>query len=119
MRDLAEQFVAGLMAVRIVDVFEAVDVNEKHGHRTFRSRRQGQSLFQSIGEHRPVRQSRERVVTRLEFQLVGELAMFNGHGDQIAGKHQHLNGRPKWSGVVAAVEGENAACLAVPGTDWN
>ena len=61
-RHLAQQLVAGLVAQRIIDRLEMVEVDEQHGHLGVRALRLLHRGLQLLHQVVPVRQLRERVV---------------------------------------------------------
>jgi hypothetical protein len=63
-RDLLQQLVADVVAQRIVDELEAVEVDEQHRHLLVEPLRLRQRLAQPIHQHRAVGQAGERVVVR-------------------------------------------------------
>jgi hypothetical protein len=65
----AQDAVAGGVAERIVDVLEAVQVEEQHADAAFLPARAHDGARQALGQQRAVRQAGERVV-------VGEVAQF-------------------------------------------
>ena len=58
--DFAQQQVADLVAERVVDVLEVVEVHQQHGDRPGRGRG-GERRLQPRGEHRAIGQAGERV----------------------------------------------------------
>ena len=60
--DLFEELIAVRMAARVVDVFEAVEIEEEHRHETAVTLRVRHRVFETLVEHRPVRQAGEGVV---------------------------------------------------------
>ena len=82
-RDRLQQLVAGVVAERVVDHLEAVEVEEEH-----RGARAGpaaacspQRLLQPVEEQRAVRQPRERVVQRAVLQPLDRAAVVGGVAD--------------------------------------
>ena len=63
-RDLLQQLVADVVAQRIVDELEAVEVDEQHRHLLVEALRLRQRLGEAIHQHRAVGQAGERVVVR-------------------------------------------------------
>ena len=78
---LDEQLVADRVTERVVDGLEPVEVDEQHAaHAVAAAARARERLLEPVGEHHPVRQTRERIVQHLvrelglEALLVGEVA---------------------------------------------
>ena len=71
-RDLAEQLVAALMAERVVDELEAVDVEHEHGDRAAVAGSECERVVHAVDEQRAVGQARERVVQRPVLDLLLE-----------------------------------------------
>ena len=63
--DLDQQLVAGLVAERVVDRLEAVDVEQQHGHAEAEARGAAEGVLDAVEEQRAVGQAGERVVQRL------------------------------------------------------
>ena len=63
-RDGLQQLVAGLMTARIVDVLEAVQIEEQHRKRGARAARLVDGFGQMSGKEQAVRQAGELVVMR-------------------------------------------------------
>ena len=84
-----EQPVAGLVAQRVVDVLEVVEIDEQRRARGAVAPAAGQQLLDAIHDQRPVRQAGQRVVQRLVTQLLSAL----GHQPQrprpSGAQHQH------------------------------
>jgi len=68
--DLSEQFVAGIVAIRVVDRLEAIEVEEHHPDLAAGSLAMRQRQFQLVAETDPVGESSERVVQQLEAQTL-------------------------------------------------
>src|SRR5438093_12693533 len=62
------------MPVRVVDVFEAIEVHEQQRDRRLRAIRDGESLLRAVVEKETIRQTGERVVHRETTQLLIHLA---------------------------------------------
>ena len=83
----AQDAVAGGVAERIVDVLEAVQVEEQHRDAAFLAARAHDRARQALGQQRAVRQAGQRVVVRQVAQfLLGALLV----GD--VGEHARRNG---------------------------
>ena len=99
-----QQFVAHGMTQRVVDVLEAVEVDQQHGHRVPRARRGAHRLVEAIVEQRAVGQARERVaegqVDDARLALREAVAHLAERGDEAAD-------------LVAAGGGHRAVELAV------
>ena len=71
--DGGQQQVADRVAERVVDVLEAVEIEEQHGELAVPPMRAGDRLSDAIGEQRPVGQAGQRVVvSHVHDALVGE-----------------------------------------------
>ena len=70
LRDALQHLVAGGVAERVVDLLEAVKVEEQQPEVAAAAPRAQHRLVQPVAEQRPVGQARERVVLRQERQLV-------------------------------------------------
>ncbi len=71
--DLHEQLVPDVVAEAVVDLLEAVEVEQEHGKRLARDRSERASACSSsVAEQRAVRQAREAVVERLPDELLLE-----------------------------------------------
>ena len=92
--DLADQFVAGVMAVAVVDVLEAVEVHEQHGKRFVLACGVGHLARQRLFEVHAVGQAGQAVEVRQIVQaLVGrfELALRGTQRREVGeDAHQHL-----------------------------
>ena len=76
MRDLAEQHVAGVVAEAVVDVLEAVDVEEQHGDAGTVALGPGERVAEELDEQPAVRQPGEQVVVgAVREQVLGRLAL--------------------------------------------
>ncbi len=58
------------MAKAVVDVLEAIEIDENHGHRGVLLACPVDSVLQPVAQQIAVRQARERVVVRLIFELL-------------------------------------------------
>jgi hypothetical protein len=67
--ELAQQFVAQRVAQRVVDVLEAVEVDEQHGDDPVVLARLGQRIAERFVEQAAVRQARQRIEMRQAHQL--------------------------------------------------
>jgi hypothetical protein len=67
-----QQLVTGRMPQRIVDILEAVQIDEDDRDGTLGSRLGTQRLGQPVEQLHPVRQARQRIVQRLAAELVLE-----------------------------------------------
>ena len=98
--DLLEQHVAVVVAERVVDLLEVVEVHEHHGGRVSRRAAARSACCDAVAEQHAVRQAGERVVERLV--LLGDRlapAAVDGqqrqdeqrqHGErEVGGDHQH------------------------------
>ena len=70
LRNLLQQQVAGTMAVAVIDLLEAVEVDEQHRQGMAGALRRGQRPGQAVMQHGPVRQAGQRVVVRQEADLL-------------------------------------------------
>ncbi len=98
------QFIAGVMAVGVVNIFKAVEIDQQQRHALFLPRRQRQRLGQPILYQRAVRQARQYVVKgqmqRLRFagaELQHRLRQLKGGGPDPphhveAEQHHHQHG---------------------------
>ena len=69
----SQQHVADRVSERVVDVLEAVEIEEQHRKLAAAPMRAGDRLSDAVGEQRAVRQSGQRVVVRhVDDPLVGE-----------------------------------------------
>ena len=73
------------MAERVVDVLEAVEVDDQDRHRDPWAPAAGQGVLQPVGEQGPVGQSGQRIVQSLPDELFLQLLAV---GD-VAGDHRH------------------------------
>ena len=64
-RDLLQQAVARVVAERVVDLLEVVEVDQHHGRGDVRAAAGGDRLLDAVAEERAVGQAGERVVQRL------------------------------------------------------
>ena len=64
-RDLLQQAVAGVVAERVVDLLEVVEVDQHHGRGDVRAAAGGDRLLDAVAEERAVGQAGQRVVQRL------------------------------------------------------
>ena len=83
-RDRLEQPVAGLVAERVVDELEAVEVEEQHGGAAVAvaAARAAQRLLEPVEEQRPVREPGERVVERAVAEPLDGAAVVGGVADR-------------------------------------
>ena len=72
LRHRLQQPVAGIVAERVVDVLEVVEVEEHHRHRALPALRQGERVLHAVAEQVAVRQQRQRIVERHLPQLLLE-----------------------------------------------
>ena len=70
--NLLQQLVAGAVAEAVVDLLEAVEVDEQHREHLLGPRRAGERLVEPVAEERAVRKPGEAVVERLTRQLLLE-----------------------------------------------
>ena len=89
--DLLEEGVSGLMAERVVDLLEAVEIDEDDGQPGPVAPGPGDVLVEAIGEREPVGQVGERVVAGLEVLLDGHrgAAVHGDHRQQEEGQQDH------------------------------
>ena len=117
--DILEQLVAGVVAERVVDDLEVVEIDEGDGHPVVGPLRVAQGLFEAVLEQRAVGQAGESVVVRHEANaLLAELA-FDGDAGDVAGRLadvQFLFGRDVRRLVV---QGEDAERLLRGRDDGN
>ena len=83
--DLAQQLVAHRMAARVVDLLEAVQIDQQHQRALALPRRRKHALEQDIGEIAPVAQTRQRILQRLFGKALAQ---------QVIGEHQ-ARGEPR------------------------
>ncbi len=113
-----EQSVAGLVAERVVDVLEVVEVDEQRRTRRPVALAAGEELLDAVHDQRPVRQVGQRVVQRLMAQLVGAF------GDQAqrprppGAQHQHQRRDENAERDACDEEGERAALEQPTGCRW-
>ncbi len=103
-RDLAEQLVAALVAERVVDELEAVDVEHEHGDRAAVARGERERVVHAVDEQRAVGQARERVVQRPVLDLLLE--------------RDHAPERVVETRVVRERLGRHAVEVAASGSSW-
>jgi len=84
---LLQQFVAHMVAQGVVDVLEAVQVDEQHGQLLLVARGAQQRVLQAVVEQQAVRQRRQRVVVRHVVELFLRLL---DQGD--VAEHAHVMG---------------------------
>ena len=84
-----EQPVAGLVAERVVDVLEVVEVDEQRRARRAVAPAADQELLDAVHDQRPVRQVGQRVVQRLMAQLLGALGDQPQRPRPSGAQHQH------------------------------
>ena len=113
--DLDEQLVARLMAERVVDRLELVDVEQQHGDGRLEALGAREGLLDAVEEQRAVRQARQRVVQRLvAHHRLRALAVQRG-GEQVGDGLQPLAllaGEGADAGVVHGEDPEGAAAPA-------
>jgi hypothetical protein len=73
--------------VSVVDLLEAVDVEEQRGHRHVQATRAAEDLFGAVEREDPVRELGKRVVKRPVLELAGALA--DEHPRSLARAGQH------------------------------
>jgi hypothetical protein len=110
-RDRLQQLVAGLVAERVVDQLELVEVGDQHRGRRAAAARAGERERQPVGEQLAVRQPGERIVQRaVDRELlargaldrrahdvghdVDERGLLGAPGARLAGEHRDHPGRP-------------------------
>ena len=88
-RDGLQQPVAGLVAERVVDDLEAVEVEEQHGGAGVRlaAARAAQGLLEPVDEERAVGEAGQRVVQRVVLQALDGAAVVGGVAD---GAHERV-----------------------------
>jgi hypothetical protein len=72
--DLAQYLVTGVVAETVVDLLEAVDVDEQRGHRYVPPPPASEDLLGAVEHTDPVRQVGQRVVQRSILELLGLLS---------------------------------------------
>ncbi len=103
-----QQPVAGVVAERVVDELEPVQVEEQHRHRGAAALGPGQGQGDPVQEEDPVGQAGEGVVGGLVGQLGLGVAALDGDVGQVGGQlEQALLGRAGPAGLVE-VDGEDA-----------
>ena len=86
--DLLQETVAGVVAERVVDLLEVIEVDQHDGRRTIRAAAGVHDLLDLVAEERPVRQSCEGVVDRLV--LLGDrLPASSVDGEQRQEQQRH------------------------------
>src|SRR5205807_7576479 len=65
LRDLLEELIAGVVAERVVDLLEAVEVDQQHGERVRRALGPRERLVEPVAEERAVREPGQPVVEGL------------------------------------------------------
>ncbi len=70
-RDLLQEAVAAVVSQRVVDVFEAVEVEQQHAEHLLVAARRQQGLPQTVAEQAPVGQPGQCVVQGLVLERVG------------------------------------------------
>ena len=114
--EVLEQLVAFMMAVGVIDQFEAVDVDEHHPKPLSLSFRMLQGHAQPILEQRPVGQPGEQIVKGLEGDgFLGLLAVGDVPRD-ARGAHEVQVGRPFMGGIDAlgTEDGDDGPVLEMP-----
>ena len=97
-REVGEQHVARVVAERVVDQLEAVEVDEEHREPALVPLRLRERLLQALAEHRAVEEPGERVVARDELEIaLGLLAR-----DELADVGARRSARPAIDAVVGA-----------------
>ena len=92
-RDLHQQHVAGIMAERIVDDLEAVEIDEQHGKLPLVALRGVDRTAQQSVEHLAVRQVRQAVMRGQIFDPLIRLGLFVG-AVEILQRERHVVGEP-------------------------
>lgn len=111
----AQELVARLVAQRIVDLLEAVHVDEQHGQRPVLA---GADGLVAVGEQqRPVRQAGQLVVEGQPADPVARLFPLHRQGAQVDAGFDQTAVQFDRAGMVVVVEGERADHLAVAGLD--
>ncbi|MEF8710022.1 MAG: hypothetical protein V5B38_14620 [Candidatus Accumulibacter propinquus] len=78
---LAENAITDLMAKGVVDVLEAVEVDEQYGQSALVAVRTLQCLVQTVAKQQPVGQTGQRIVMCLVIQLIVGVAQFGDVGE--------------------------------------
>ena len=94
-----EEVVARLVAERVVDRLELVDVEQQDGDERVRALRAGEGVLDAVVEQRPVRQAGEAVVERLVAHARLALVAVERGGEQVGHRLQPL-------GVVGGEDAE-------------
>ncbi len=98
--DLLQETVAGMVAERVVDLLEVIEVDQHDGRRTIRAAAGVDDLLDLVPEERPVRQPCQRVVDGLV--LLGDrLPAASVDGEQWQEQQRH-----RWQGEVGG-EGDH------------
>lgn len=92
LRDLLQQQVAGVVAEGVIDLFEAVEVEQEQGERPPGARRVEERLPCAIVEQQAVGQARKGVVEGLAPQLLSQMDA-RGHVGQGADEVRQIPGR--------------------------
>src|SRR5260370_1370442 len=106
---LLQEAVASIMAERVVDVLESIEVEEQHAEHPLIATRGEQGLAQAVSEKAAIRETGQRVVECLVFEGVGVCLAL---GDVAHGGDEQV----PWSDMHRAdheLEREQAAVLAL------
>ena len=110
--DLAQQPVAGLVAERVVELLEVVEVDQQQRQLGLRLAGRGRGVLQAREQPAPVRQAGQRVVRGVVLALGGQLAQLELELAAVAGvAHvEHVAGDGR---IVQAVGGDDVE-VAIP-----
>ena len=112
-RDLAQQLVAGSVAVRVVDGLEVVEVHEQYPDRPVVAFRLREHLVQTVGEQKTVRQIGDDVELREKGHLVFGFLALDELPDLAADRLCHLQQRRIRLVVVRPEEFHDADGLVI------
>jgi hypothetical protein len=113
--DLAQQPVTGLVAERVVELLEVVEVDQQQRELGLALAGRGRGLLEAREEAAPVRQARQRIVHRVVLALGGELAQLELELPAV-GRVAHVEDVAGDGGIVQAIGGDDVevAMSAVP-----
>ena len=95
--DGLQELVADRVTEGVVDVLEAVEIDEQGGHRHIGAAGPGQHLFGAVEDQCAVGQTGQRVVHGLEADLVDQPGVADGDG-RLGGQTLQAIGQPRGDG---------------------
>ena len=119
---LGEQVVAALVAERVVDELEAVDVEHEHGDRAAVASGERERVVDAVDEQRAVRQAGQRVVHRavlgllLEGDHAPQRVVEAGRGGDGPGCSEPVGASMATSGSSWSISAQNASTTI--GSNW-